>query len=104
MDSIWRKTFSSSELSAEEEAEMELGGYCRFVLGGGRRAGFGQLLDVSVNVLEEFQHTELVHGDDKGSFDVVMISVVPRREKERGDIPERRGRRQEFWRKACLRA
>jgi hypothetical protein len=33
-----------------------------------------------------------------------MISVVLRREKERGDIPERRGRRQEFWRNTCLRA
>jgi hypothetical protein len=32
-----------------------------------------------------------------------MISVVPWREKERGDIAERRGRRQEFWRNTCLR-
>jgi hypothetical protein len=47
------------------------GGYCGFVLGGRGRAGFGQLANISVHVLEEFQHTELIHGDDEGTFDVV---------------------------------
>jgi hypothetical protein len=48
-----------------------MGGHSGLVLRGWRGVGFSQLSDISIDVLEEFQHTELVHGDDKGSFDIV---------------------------------
>jgi hypothetical protein len=68
-----------------------MGGHGGLILRGWRGAGFSQLSDISINVLEEFQHTELVHGDDKGSFDVMDdLSSFPVGEGERGHPGEER--------------
>jgi hypothetical protein len=54
--------------------------------------------------LEEFQHAELVHGDDEGPFNVVDDLSGSSLREEEGNILDRRGRRWEFWRNTCLRA
>jgi hypothetical protein len=48
-----------------------VGGYGGLIFRGERRADFSQFLDISVDILEELQHAELVHGDDEGFLDVM---------------------------------
>jgi hypothetical protein len=68
-----------------------MGGHSGLILGRQRGAGFSQLSDVSVNVLEKFQHAELVHVDDKESFNIMDdLSSSTVEEGERGHPREER--------------
>jgi hypothetical protein len=93
MDSIWRNTFSSSELSGEDEAEIEqMDTVDSYSEDGGEWASASSRIYLSMswrnsNIPSWYM---VMIRDPLTSW---MISVVPRREKERGGIPERRGRR-----------
>jgi hypothetical protein len=72
MDSIWRKTLSSSRVSTVDEVETKQVDMMDLYLEeGGERASASSLMYVSVNVLEEFQQAKLVHGNDEGTFDIM---------------------------------